>query len=589
MRLLHLFMPAADAAIVRWFNAVYVRPYRVTLALVAGAGLLSAIATTGLVWLIQPAFDDAFLARDPEMLIILPLAIIGLTMINALGMYGQARLGDRATFGIQARIQSDLYESTIRGDIARTDQSHSGDIMTIFSSQVLTLVIALSNLFATLGRDLVMTAAMIAVMILRDWQLAAIATLLLPFFGLGVRRLTKRLRSRAEATMESTMRLNRLLVDVFASVRLVKLQGGEAAEVARIERATAERGRTIIKTTRLAGLATPINEVVGGLVIALVLSYAIWRAQSGGGSLGTLTSFLAALITVQRPVKRLSFAFSQLQPAVVAARMIHNALNEQPRIVDAPDARPLVLSEGTVTFDDVAFAYAGGRIALEGLSFVARRGEMIALVGPSGAGKSTVIQLLPRLYEADRGRILIDGQDIRAVTLASLRDCFAVVTQDPFLFTGTIADNIAYGAPGATRDAIEAAAKAAAIADFIATLPNGYDTEVGEGGVLLSGGQRQRIAIARAWLKNAPILLLDEATSALDLESERAVRQAIASLRHDRTTIMVAHRLVSVIDADKIFVMDSGRVVESGSHDDLIQRGGRYAALYEMQTHAREA
>ena len=366
-------------------------------------------------------------------------------------------------------------------------------------------------------------------------------------------------------------------------VRVVKMENREAYEEARVAAVIAERQRHILSGDNARAAAAPVSETLTMFVVAAVLAYEGWRASGGQSNVGAFTAFFAALLTAGQALRQVSNLLTVLSQGMVAGRRLFAALDVEAEIRDAPGAEPLARGEATIALEDVSFAYGEDAPVLEGVSLEARRGEIVALVGPSGAGKTTVLNLIPRFYDVTGGRLTIDGADVRDVALASLRAQIALVTQEPFLFDDTIAANIAYARDGASVGEIEAAAAAAAAHAFIAALPLGYQTVVGEAGMRLSGGQRQRIAIARAFLKNAPILLLDEATSALDAESEAQVQAALARLMAGRTTLIIAHRLSTVRGADRIYVLDEGAVAEVGTHASLIEEGGLYARLARSQ------
>jgi subfamily B ATP-binding cassette protein MsbA len=397
------------------------------------------------------------------------------------------------------------------------------------------------------------------------------------------------MRKASGKTQAETGRLSAHLAETLEGVRIVKAYGREDYEIGRAQAAVERRLAHIMKALRTRSAAAPSTEALGGVAVALAILYGGWQAQQGALTLGAFTSFLAALLMAYQPLKSLATFNTAIQEGLAAAERIFSLLDTRPIIVEAPDAPDLRLGAGELRFESVRFAYAGGRPALAGVSFTVPAGKVVALVGASGAGKSTILNLIPRFFDVEAGSVSIDGQDVRKVSLSSLRAAVALVAQETQLFDDTVAANISYGRPGASLDAIVAAAHAAAAHDFITTLPQGFDTVLGENGVRLSGGQRQRLAIARAMLKDAPILLLDEATSALDAESERQVQEALRRLMRGRTTLLVAHRLSTVQSADEIHVLEDGRIVETGSHQSLLARGGAYARLHALQERGDEA
>jgi subfamily B ATP-binding cassette protein MsbA len=413
-----------------------------------------------------------------------------------------------------------------------------------------------------------------------NWQFALIVCVIFPFVGLSTRRLGRKTRKSSAKGQQETGKLTTILSETFEGARMVKAYGMEQREIERARASVDTRLGHLMKVVRARAAASPTTEALGGIAVAVVI-------YIGGTSetltLGTLTAFIYAALTAYQPLKSLATMQTALQEGLAAADRIFTILDIKPTITERNDARPLQVNGGEIRLEAVSFRYAADKTALDGISLAVPPGKKAALVGASGAGKSTLLNLVPRFYDATQGSVKIDGQDVRDVTLASLRRSVALVSQELTLFDDTIRANIAYGRPEASQSEIENAARHAAAHDFIMGLPQGYDTPVGENGVKLSGGQRQRIAIARAMLRDAPILLLDEATSALDTESERLIQTALSELMRGRTTLVIAHRLSTVIDADVIFVLDHGRLVEQGSHAELLARNGAYARLYATQ------
>ena len=429
-----------------------------------------------------------------------------------------------------------------------------------------------------------MLAFLVALMFHQDWRLAAVTFVVFPIAILPVRNLGRRARKASTLTQEWTGRFSAILTETLQGARHVKAYGMEGYESARANDAIEARLKAIYKVVKTRAAATPIMETLGGIAVATVIYYGGSRVISGETTPGTFFSFVTALVMAYQPMKSLANLNTALQEGLAAAQRIFAMLDVEPEIREQSGAKSLQVARGEIRFENVTFVYPDGQPALSDIDLIVPAGRRVALVGPSGAGKSTLLNLIPRFYDPTSGRVLIDGQDIRVAGLASIRVSIGLVSQETTLFDDTILANIAYGKPGATIADIEAAARGAAAESFIHSIEGHYDAVVGESGTRLSGGERQRIAIARAMLKDAPILLLDEATSALDSEAERQVQEALATLMEGRTTLIVAHRLSTVIDADIIHVIDEGRIEESGSHAELMARGGVYARLYRLQT-----
>ncbi|MBX9454312.1 MAG: ABC transporter ATP-binding protein/permease [Mesorhizobium sp.] len=553
---------------------------------VAAIGCLLAVAgaTAFIPWVMPPLIDGVFYEERFDLIPWICGAVILVFLIRGAATYGQAVI--LATIGnnLVARYQRRIFDHLMRLGLDFYTEQRSGRLAAQINENVLGVRDMLGMTLKSVVGDAVLLLALVGAMIVLDPKLSAIALLIGPPLIFAVNRIMRRLRKVARQAVEVNARLVGAMQETTQGIAVVKAFTMEEQLARRMDGLVAEAENRANKIARVSERVTPISEALAGFAIAGVIAYSAYQASAAGTPPGSVFGFITALLLAYDPARRLARVQVNLERSLVNARMIYELLDIEPRQRDGADARPLDVSRAEVRFDGVSFSYADDLSVLRAVSFVAEAGKTTALVGGSGAGKSTIVALLQRFYDLAEGAILIDGQDIAHVTKASLRANIAYVSQHPYLFEGSVRDNIRYGRPDATDDEIEEAARLAHADEFIAGMAQGYDTPVGENGVTLSGGQRQRLSIARAIVRNAPILLLDEATSALDTESEARVQAALETIMQDRTTIVIAHRLSTVVKADHIVVLEAGRVVEEGTHASLMKsQAGAYARFHRLQ------
>lgn len=560
---------------------LYVRPYLGQL-LIAVFFMGIAAAMTGLVAkLMQPVLDDVLFNSKKEMIFPVCAAVFVTFTIRGITTYIHTIMMNRIGQNIIADIQGDLFKHFMILDLSFFHENSSGSLVSRIVNDVNIMRLAVTETLTGFGKSASTLVFLVAVMVYQDWKLSFAAFIIFPFVSGFVFYLGKRLRKVSKKIQHELGSLSDLLLQTFQGIRLVKAYGMENHEKEKIIGAVYTVRDLNIKSVRLSNLSTPVNETIVGLIFSCIIAYGGYQVLAGSLTPGQLASFLAAFTLAYEPMKKLAKLNNTLQVGLGAAERVFEMMDIRPDIIESE--KPEILSSRTpeITFKNVEFQYSNTELkALNTISFTARAGEVTALVGQSGGGKSTIINLIPRFYDVTGGSILIDGQDIRKLSLTDLRRHIALVSQDITIFNDSILSNIRYGDPSATDEQIIQAAKAAAAHDFIQSFPDCYNTIVGEDGVKLSGGQKQRISIARAILRNAPILLLDEATSALDNESESLVQNALHELEKGRTTIVIAHRLTTVQTAHQILVLDKGKVIENGTHDSLLAKDGAYARMY---------
>jgi subfamily B ATP-binding cassette protein MsbA len=596
--------------------ARYLRPYagRLVAALVASAVI--GLSTTALTSLLIPITDQVLGTRgdagrkldalrllerfvDPGALAawtggglraftLVPAALLALFLLRGLAMYFASYYALWVGHRVVIDLRGDLYEALQRQSLTFFSRHPTGLLISRITNDVDRIKVTMSRQLSDAARLLLTLVAMTAYVFYLHWRLAAVCLVVVPAVAVPVVRFGRRLKKVSRRSQERMADISNILHETITGVRIVKGFGMEAFEIVRFREALARLLRFDLKAARTLSLAPPVLELIGAAVGALLLWHAGSAIASGSLDQGVFVTFLAGLAVLYTHINKLSKIYNEFSQAMAATRRVFEVLDAEVDVVEAPSARALPPFRREIRFEGVRFAYDGEPV-LRGIDMTVAAGEVVALVGPSGGGKSTLVNLLPRFYDAGAGRVTIDGIDVRDLTFRSLRGQIGIVTQEIILFDDTVRANIAYGRADADRAAVEAAARAAFAHEFVEALPRGYDTVLGERGGRLSAGQRQRISIARALFKDAPILILDEATSALDTESEALVQRAIQNLMKGRTTFVIAHRLSTVRQADRIYVLDAGRIVEAGSHAELLARGGLYAQLHRMELREDES
>jgi subfamily B ATP-binding cassette protein MsbA len=561
----------------------HVWPYRGALALGIVAMIAGGLADAALVKLTGPMVNELFVNKNRDLLILLPMGVIAVFLVSGLASFTSGYMTQWVSNKVILDLRGLMFTQLLRLPPAWFDEATTARLVTKFTNDVTNIAAASTSVLTVIVRDTVTIAALLTILLYSNWKLTLITLAVIPPTALVVRYFSKRLRTTSRASQQAIGGIATVLDETIANLRVVKIFGGQAYESSRFKDANERIRRYNMKQSVAASASVPITQLLVACAVAAIIYFAAQEALAGNSDVGKFVEFIAATGMLLQPLKRLTGINEHLQKGLAAAESVFGVIDEKPE--DDTGTIELERSRGEIRYEAVALSYkTSPRPALEGVSLDIRPGETIALVGASGSGKTSLIHLLPRFYHPASGRITIDGHDLEALTLRSLRQQISLVSQNVVLFNDTVAANIAYGRLEQTSEAdIIRAAEAAHAMDFIAQLPEGLATPIGENGAKLSGGQRQRIAIARALLKDAPILLLDEATSALDTESERAVQAALEGLMKGRTTIVVAHRLSTIENADRIVVLAHGRIVEIGSHRELVDRGGVYAGLHRLQ------
>ena len=560
----------------------YLMPYWRLLLFSAICSIVVGSMDGAFAWLVEPVLKRIFAGKDAEIFILVPFGIIALFIFRGICRFSYDTTIKLAGQKAIQDIRNDLYQSTIRKDMPFFNRQATGELMSRMTNDIGMMQEGMANVICGLFRDLISLISLLVVIFYRNWQLAILCFVVLPLTIYPAQLIGKKIKNSARRTRSVMGGIGMILQETFSGIKVIKAFGLEETVIKRFRNENLMFLTQYKRFIKYESLAMPVSEAITSFGIAAVVYFGGSQVLSGRMTPSELFSFIAAMIMLFNPVKKLQGSYNVLQRSTGGAERVFDLMDAQRTVIDRQDALDLPRVKGRVEFRGVDFGYSEEPV-LAGINLSVEPGRMVALVGPSGGGKSTLAALLMRFYDVSAGSILLDGHDLRTITLASLNRQFALVDQETTLFNDTIANNIRYGKPDASDEELEAAARTAFAHDFIQQLPEGYETNIGDRGARLSGGQRQRICIARALLKDAPILILDEATSALDTESEKMVQQALDNLMQNRTTFVIAHRLSTIQHADLILVLEKGRIVETGSHSDLVEGGGLYSRLSGMQ------
>ena len=545
--------------------------------------VLTSLTTAATAWLLDPAIKEIFENKNVKMLYFIPLAIVLTFVIKAFAIYGTRIVTIKVGIKIIKNIQTLMAKKFLLSDISHITKKHSGRYLSNFTSDTGVLFGVLTGAVVTLFKETFTLIALLGLMFYHDWQLSLLAIIMIPIAAFFSRNLGKKMGKKVHISLEASDKFMKFLSEMIKGSWLIKIYQKEEEELKRISMIIDERFKAIRKVEQTRLGAGPIMEIISAMAIAIVVFFAGYRSMQGAITLGEFVSFLAALMLAYQPVRALAGINIGIQEGISAAKRIYEIIDQKNEIYHDENAPSLQLNNASIEFKNISFTYPDGTHALKNLSAKIEGGTKVGLVGISGSGKTTFLNLIPRFFHLKNGSILIDNQNINDINLNSLRKEISLVSQDVILFDDTIRANILYGNAFASNEEIIEACKFAAAQDFVEKLPNKYETIIGENGIKLSGGQKQRLSIARAILKNSSIILLDEATSSLDSESESIIQKAIENLTKNKTTIIIAHRLSTVMNCDKILVFENGKIVEEGKHEFLVNNSSTYKKLYEKQ------
>ncbi len=567
-----------------WRIIAYLHPYRFRLlvAILCSAGVAAGQGATAM--LVAPLLQDIFIDFNPDSRVLLPLALLGVTILKACFSYGQSYLMGYVGQWVIADIRQQLFIHIVRLPIRYHDANSSGRLMARVLSDVNEMANAIPSVLKDMFQQGLTFIVLIGVAFYRSWELASVVLVVLPMSAFVLIRIGKRIRKLSNRGQESIGGMASVLKEAFTGIKIVKAYGQEEKEGQRFSQMNKDYRRLQVQSSQASAISSPMLEIIGAFGIAFIIWFGGGLVIAGDMKFGEFSSFLTAIFMAYGPIRKLSGANAAIQKALAGGKRVFSVLDLDSELSKDEGKHMLPLITRQIEFSNVSFSYEGAKEpSLNSINLTVRVGEVVALVGASGSGKTTLVSLVPRFYRATDGKVMIDDMDIRLADRSSLRRQIGIVSQETVLFDDLIRNNIAYGRPDASEEQIIEAARAAYAWEFIERLPQQLDTFIGENGLKLSGGQRQRLAIARAILRDPPILILDEATSALDSESEKLVQQALANLMKARTTLVIAHRLSTVQHADRLVVMQKGRIEEIGTHAELLEKGGLYTRLYQTQ------